>query len=158
MKTRIICFYVFLMGIMLSACAIQDVELVKVNNFNVSKSTGDQPQLRVNITLDNPNNFNIKVKKTKINLDINGNDGGEIKLAEKVKIYKKSQQEYDFVLEGDKDQILSAIKSAGINVLLTGKVNISIKGWVKGKAFGLGKKIDVNEKKSLSLKDLGIEF
>lgn len=142
----------------LASCSIQDVDLVRVNNVFPQEVLGDAPRLNVNVTLDNPNKFNIKVKKAKINLSVNGNDAGDIKLGDAVLIKKLKKGDYDFILIGDKEKIVNAIKKAGLSVALSGKVMVSLKGWVKGKAFGLGKKIRVDEKKSFSLSDLGIKL
>lgn len=143
---------------MQSCMSIEDVELVNVNNYNLTRTTDNKMRVKVNIRLDNPNKFKIKVKKTKIMLDINGNDAGEIKLEEPVVLEKKTESDYDFILSADPDKIARATAAAGLNIALSGKVTVKLKGWVKGKAFGLGKKIQVNEQKSLSLKDLGINL
>lgn len=151
-------FLTFLLSaiVLLSSCKIQDVDFVAVNDYNINRSNDNQVRLKLNVKLNNPNSFNIKVKKAKLSLDINGNDGGEIKLANNVTIEKNKEGDYDFILGGDPKQIGKAIAAASINIALSGKATITVKGWVKGKAFGLGKKIEINEKKSISLKDLNL--
>lgn len=139
-----------------ASCNIQDVELVKVNGYNIGRSDEKEIKLTLNLKIDNPNNFAIKVKKTNLNLFVSGSDAGKIKLNDKVIILKKSETDYDFVLTADKNQVSKAVVQAGIGIALTGKVNLNVKGWIKGKVFGIGKKIDIDEKQSLSLKDLGM--
>ena len=150
--------FIFAAAACFSSCSIQDVDLVRVNSVYPETVVGDAPRLTVNARLNNPNKFNIKVKKAKINLLINGNDAGDITLGDHVVLEKLKEDDYTFILVGEKEKIVSAITASGIAVALSRKVNITIRGWVKGKAFGLGKKIKVEEKKSLSLKDLGINL
>jgi LEA14-like dessication related protein len=149
-------FVILVLSLGLSGCNIQDVDLVRVNNIFPENITGESPSVRVNVTLDNPNKFNIKVKKAKVNLTINGSDAGQIKLGDVVMIDKLKQGDYDVVLIADREKILSAIQSTGISAAISGKVIVNLKGWVKGKAFGLGKKIYIDEKKSISLRDLNL--
>jgi LEA14-like dessication related protein len=148
--------YCFLFTSLLLSCNIQDVELVKVNGYNVGQSSSDKIKLTLNMRIDNPNNFKIAVKKTDLNLFVSGSDAGKIILEEKIIILKKTETDYDFVLIADQKHVSRAVVQAGIGIALTGKVNINVKGWIKGKVFGIGKKIDIDEKQSLSIKDLGL--
>ena len=142
--------------LLIASCNVQDVELVKVNGYNIGCIDQNEIQLTLNMKIDNPNNFNIKVKKTNLNLFVSGSDAGKIKLYDKVIILKKSETDYDFVLIANQQQVSKAIIQAGIGIALTGKINIQVKGWIKGKVYGIGKKIDIDEKQSLSVKDLGL--
>ncbi len=148
--------YCFLFVSLLSSCNVQDVELVNVNSYNIARSSDDKIKLILNIRIDNPNNFSINVKKTDLNLYINGSDAGKIVLEDKIILLKKTETDYDFGLMADQNQVSKAIVQAGIGIALTGKVTINVKGWIKGKVFGIGKKIDIDEKQSLSIKDLGL--
>ena len=148
--------YILFLLLILSSCSIQDVEMVKVNSYNVERSGGEVVRLHLNLKIDNPNNFNIKVKKADLNLNISGSDAGKVTLGEKVTISKKTEGDYDFILEADQKKIMKAIMEAGIGIALSGKVNIGVKGWIKGKVFCIGKKIDVDEKQSMSTKDLNM--
>ena len=148
--------YIAIIFFLFSACAIQDVELVKINNYKVAQTNDKKIKLTLNIRIDNPNNFKIKVKKSNLNLTVSGSDAGTIKLEDKVIIQKKSESDYDFILYANQEQVSKAIIQAGIGIALTGKVNLTVKGWIKGKVFCIGKKIDIEHKESISIKDLGI--
>lgn len=148
--------YISILALFITSCSVQDVEMVNVNSYKVAQSSDDKIKLILNIRIDNPNTFNIKVKKTDLNLFVNGTDAGKINLEDKLIILKKTETDYDFVLTADQKQVSRAVVQAGIGIALTGKVNINVKGWIKGKVFGIGKKIDIDEKQSLSVKDLGL--
>lgn len=139
-----------------SSCKIQDVELEKFNDYNVTKTESDDYRIKINVRVNNPNSFNIKVKKTDLKLDINGNDAGPVNLVEPIRIIKRTSTDYDLILIADGKQIGKAVARAAISIGLTGKANLTVKGWIKGKVYGIGKKIDINHKQSFSLKDLGI--
>lgn len=148
--------YIFAALTCITSCNVQDVEMVNVNSYNIGRSSDDKIRLILNIKIDNPNNFKINVKKTDLNLFVSGSDAGKIVLEDNIILLKKTEADYDFVLIADQKQVSKAIVQAGIGIALTGKVNINVKGWIKGKVFGIGKKIDIDEKQSLSIKDLGL--
>lgn len=148
--------YCFLFVSLLSSCNVQDVEMVKVNGYNIGRDDNDKIKLTLNIRIDNPNNFKIKVKKTDLNLTVSGSNAGKISLEDKIILLKKTETDYDFVLIADSKQVSRAVIQAGIGIALSGKVNLNVKGWIKGKVCGIGKKIDIDEKQSLSIKDLGL--
>lgn len=140
----------------MTSCAIQDVDLVSMNGYQFSGMDQKEMKLTLRATINNENKFNIKIKKTKLKLSLSGNDGGELKLETPVTLVKKAENEYEFVIVGDSQKIKSAIIAAAIPIAMSGKVSINVKGWVKGKVFGFGKKIDVDYKESLSTKDFGL--
>lgn len=139
-----------------SCISFKDIEMVNFGGYNITRTEDNQARLRMTATLNNPNSFNIKIKKSKIQLSVNGNDAGEIRLVNKILIEKNKQGDYEVILAGDQQKIMKAITSSGIGIALSGKVTLTAKGWVKGKAFGIGKKVKFEEKKTLSLKDLGL--
>jgi LEA14-like dessication related protein len=139
----------------LTSCAIQDVDLVSMNGYQLSGMDQKDVKLTITARINNENKFNIKIKKTKLKLSLSGSDGGELKLESPVVLLKKTEDDYEFVIVGDAQKIKSAIISAAIPIAMSGKVNVSVKGWVKGKVIGFGKKIDVDYKESLSTKDFG---
>ncbi len=136
--------------------SFQEIEFKKFNGYNVERTNGDKTALKIKTVLLNPNSFNVKIKKAKLNLVISGSDAGTITLAWPVVIEKNKELEYEVTLLADKSKITKAITEAGIGIALSGKVMVNVKGWVKGKALGIGKKIKIDEKKTLSLKDLGL--
>jgi LEA14-like dessication related protein len=128
-----------------SSCAIQDVEFVKMNNYSVSKLSDNEAQITLNVKLDNPNNFKIKITKANLDLTVGGNNAGKVDIVDKITLRKKAEDDYDIVIEVDPEKIMSAALKSGVSILLSGKVVVRVKGWVKGRAFGIGAKVDVDE-------------
>lgn len=142
---NIVAVFAVCVAVGFSSCAIQDVEFVKLNTHAVSKISENEAQITLNVTLDNPNNFKIKITKSNLNLSVGGNDAGKVDMVEKITLHKKTEGDYDIIIQVDPEKIMDAALKCGISILLTGKVTVRVKGWVKGRAYGIGAKVDVDE-------------
>jgi len=91
-------FFISIAFLFLTSCAIQDVELVQMNGYQFSGIDQKEMKLTVKARINNENKFNIKIKKTKLNLSLNGNDGGELTLESPVVLAKKAEDDYEFVI------------------------------------------------------------
>jgi LEA14-like dessication related protein len=130
---------------MVSSCTIQDVEYVKLNNYNINKASKTDATITLNVKLDNPNKFKIKITKANLAITVGGHDAGKVDLVEKITLRKKIEGDYDISIRVDPEKITKAALKDGISIMLTGKATVRVKGWVKGKAFGIGAKVDVDE-------------
>lgn len=133
------------------SCKIQEPEFKGVNDFSVGSLDSDKIEITINVKLNNPNNFKIKVIKANMDLLVGGNEAGVAKLEEKVIIKKKAEDNYDIIISTDKDKLMSAGMKAIIPSLASGKVSVKVKGWVKGRVWGIGKKIDVEFKENVDI-------
>lgn len=134
-----------------SSCKIQEPEFKGVNDVSVGSFESEKIEITINVKLDNPNNFKIKVIKANLDLLVGGNEAGVAHLDKKVIIKKKTEDNYDIIISTDKDQLMSAGLKAVIPSLATGKVTVKVKGWVKGRVWGIGKKIDVEFKENVDM-------
>ncbi len=137
-----------------SSCKVQELEFNGMNDFSVVSMQTDDIEIRINVKLDNPNGFKIKVIKADLDLMIGGNAAGKANLENKITIEKKTEDNYDIVISTDKDQIMSAVWKSAIPAAASGKVTVKVKGWIKGRVWGIGKKIEVEFKESVDLKEL----
>ncbi|MFZ5555078.1 MAG: LEA type 2 family protein [Bacteroidota bacterium] len=145
----VIAFFLF------SSCgSYEQIDFGKVNDFRVNEMSGGKMQLVLNVTIDNPNKFTIKVVKSELDLEIGGNSAGKITLGEKVKIKKKKEQNYDIVVEADSGEVTAAVMKTALSSLTSKKVKIKVKGWVKGRVFIFGKKENVEFKHDIDLDNL----
>lgn len=140
-----------ILALSLTGCTFEEVEYRQVNSYHVDKLNDHEARLSVNVKLDNPNSFAIKITKTKLNLSVSGKPAGEIRLLNQIKIKRRSESDYDVQLEVDPDKITKAAFQSGLSILLTKKVTIRVKGWVKGKVMGVGKKVDVDESREVPI-------
>ena len=150
-------FKVFLLlGMMVSLQGCFDYEEVDfkgVQNVSVLERTDDVVKLQLDVKVDNPNKFNIKVKKSTMNIYINEKFVGKTTLDEKVVIKKKTEDVYGVVLNADpKDLLKAAMGSLG--GLLKGNVTVRLKGDVKGSVYGISKKVPIDVEETIDLKDI----
>lgn len=140
---------------LLQACmSYEDVEFKNVQRVNFNKVSKDELRITLGVTLNNPNNYKIKVVKSDLALTIGGVDAGKAKLKQKVILKKKNESVYDVIIEADPKAIGKAALASGISMAITGKVNVGVKGWIKGRVFIFGKKFDVEFKQQVDMKDL----
>lgn len=135
----------------------EDVEFKKVQRVNFHKISSDVVRLTLGVELNNPNNYKIKVVKSDLQLFIAGSDAGKAVLKDKVILKKKTEDVYTIVIDGDLKSIMKAALSGGILSALTGKVQVGVKGWVKGRVFVFGKKFDVEFKQNVDMKELKMD-
>lgn len=134
-----------------SSCKIQEPEFKGVNDFSVGSLEAENIEIVINVKLDNPNNFKIKVIKAKMDLFIGGTEAGVANLEEKITIKKNAEDNYDIIISTDKEQLMGAFMKSALPTLASGKVTVKVKGWVKGRIFGIGKKIDVEFKENVDM-------
>lgn len=133
-----------------SSCKVHELEFNGVDNFKVGSLQSDNIEFTFSVKIENPNAFKIKVIKANLNLFIGGNEAGSANLKDKIIIKKKAEDVYDITITTDRKKLLSAAVKAAIPSLATGKVEVKVKGWIKGRVFGIGKKIDVDFKEKIS--------
>lgn len=141
----------FLFG---SCMTYEDVEFRKVQSVNFNRTAGDELLITMGVELFNPNGYKIKVVKSDLDLVIGGTSAGKAQLKKKVIIQKRKEGTYDVIIQADQKAIGKALLSSGLGALFTGKVQVGVKGWVKGRVFIFGKKFDVDFKQSVDMKDL----
>ena len=74
-----------------SSCKIQELEFNGVNDVSVGSMTSDDIEVTINVKLNNPNNFKIKVVKAKLDLFIGGTEAGTADLGHKLSSRKKQR-------------------------------------------------------------------
>jgi hypothetical protein len=114
----------------------EDVEFKGVQNIGLEGRSGGNITVRIDMKVNNPNNYNIKIKKSSL---------------DDVVLKKNHQDVYPLYLTFSEKELKSSAL-ASIGSLLTGRMKVRIKGNIKAKVYGIGKKfpIDVEEPVNLS--------
>ncbi len=143
-------------SLLFTACEYEDVEMVSLDDYKLENVMNPKKPLYLTIdaTLKNPNKFKITVKKAEFNLKVGGKNMGPVHLETPVVMDKNTEEAHTIRLRLDNNKVLSAIKGSAWQVLTKGKVDIEVKGRLKGKVFGIGKWFDVKHKESMKIKDL----
>jgi LEA14-like dessication related protein len=124
----------------------KDVDFKGVQNIGLEDRSGGTITVRIDMKVNNPNSYNIKINKSSLDVFVNGSKVGKTKMNNNVVLKKNHQDVYPLYLTlSEKELKRSALTSIGS--LLTGKMKVRIKGDIKAKVYGIGKKfpIDVEE-------------
>ena len=129
----------------------EDVEFKGVQNIGLDDRSGGTITVRIDMKVNNPNSYNIKINKSSLDVFVNGSKVGKTKMKNNIVLKKNHQDLYSLYLTlSEKELKRSALSSIGS--LLTGRMKVRIKGNIKAKVYGIGKKfpIDVEEPVNLS--------
>ncbi len=133
-----------------SCISYKPIRATEVKSIKALSLTFAEVKIRVELGIENPNNYAITLKQQNMRAYINGNDVGEIFIEERIKLPRKSNQIYSLTLVPNASKIVSALPS----VMMIGSAEAALKGNLKIKAGWLSKKIDVDLKKKVTLDDL----
>lgn len=108
----------------------RDLEFKAMENFSVER-TDEDLIVRFDYVINNPNWYGIVIKPSSLFLKIAGADCGWVRIEDKIKIKRKSEDSYPFALKGDPgDFVKSAFSS--IMYLLSGKpIDFNMNGKMK---------------------------
>lgn len=124
-----------------TSCEFEDPDFTDVGNLRVENMLGQQLNIRLSVTCDNPNAFGFKVKKGTLDVSLNDMVIGVIKLDQKVKFKRRSKNVYDLPLSAE-------LAPGGLIKLmqLSGAKDITIRfqGNIRGSVFGIGKTMPVD--------------
>ena len=140
----------------ISSCSIyEEVEMLGVEGYSFQKMEDNQSQASIVFKINNPNFYSIKLKKSSFEVFLDDKKLGDAVMADEVVILKKTEGDYTLnLLLNDKD-LRNAAMPLLAKALFKKNIKLTVKGKAKCKVFGvLGKKIDINESKTLNLSEL----
>ncbi len=132
---------------LISSCEFyKDIDLVNFGGVKFDKLDGNTAFVNMDVELDNPNFYSIKVKPSFLDVYVEGEYMGKAHLLEKVKIKRKKSNLYNVKIElqGQEGILKKAMKYA-----LKDNLKIRLVGKVKGSVFLFSKKFEVNETKTI---------
>ncbi len=138
---------------MTSCIEYKDVEFMGITDYSMTKLNANEVKISLNMKIKNPNNYTIKIKKSVFDLFLNDKELGQTSMLNDLKLEKNRSQIHDVVFESNLKDISSGIFSS-LGILFGGKATLRIKGKLKAKAFGVGKKFDVDFAQDIKASDL----
>lgn len=138
--------FLLLVAAAISGCSFEDPDFGKPSNFRITTFKGQHLEGEFTIECDNPNGVGFKMKKADIDVIVEDQTLGTITLNKKVKIKRKSKNTYTIPL------VLDLADGALFRILrLSGKdkVQISLRGKVRGSVCGFSKSFPVNETRTI---------
>lgn len=136
---------VLILGLLQFGCInYQDVAFVSVDSLSVKNISFSGVDLGVTVTLENPNNYTIKIMSADIDLAIAGNHIGKVIIPEKLVLDKKSKKQQTFVVFTELSAISNNLLPSILALMGSKTIHVKASGEFKAKAFAVGKKFLVN--------------
>jgi LEA14-like dessication related protein len=148
---RNIIFYT-LAALFLGACATPKPPIisdVKTASFPSNLKEGIELQVR----LKNPNTYAMVIRKMDFDVDVNGSPIGRIRNEKRIKIKRKSEEYHKIFIEGNFTNALTLGQTL-LSIGKSGKIDLHIKGDVKGRVFLIRRKLNVNENVQMSIPNI----
>jgi LEA14-like dessication related protein len=145
--------FLITLSILISSCvSYKDIEVKDVTNIKINKVSTGGAEIQAALAVNNPNKFNIKIKKIEADIILNNQNLGKINLIKKVTLKKNTDGIYDFTINTK----FSDLAALAPTLLLGGGLNLKVKGEIKGKVGLLAKKYPVEVEKKISSNDLNL--
>ena len=145
-------FTFFIVFILASCINYKELEFKGISSVSLSKKNGCNP-ICIYIDIYNPNNFNIKLQKGNGKLEINDKKIGDFQLNERAKLKSNEISTIQLKVSSTSNKFFQTIFNS-IQVLFGEKVNLSLIGKIKAKAYGISKRISFNESRKIGIEDL----
>lgn len=144
-------FAVIIALLVLSSCTFHEPEFKGGEKIKFGKLDGRQISFTAGAKILNQNGFAVKVKPSELELFIEGEYMGLVHLDKRIRVKRKSEEyvEGPFTATLAEGAMFRALKFVNMN-----KLEIRLKGKVKGGVWMFGKKFDVNETRTISGSDL----
>ena len=107
----------------------------------------------IHLDIFNPNNFSIKLQKAAGQVYISEKKIGDFKLENRVKLIGKKISTVKIVVSASSNQLIKTIINS-IEFIFGKKIDLILDGKVKGKVYGISRKIDFNESYKLGVSDI----
>lgn len=142
--------YIIAIGLMvglLTSCTFHEPEMRGGETFKLEKMEGNEVRFKAGAKVYNGNWFAVKVKKSALDLYIDGEYMGKIHLLKKVKMKAKRETdlEADFLADLEGNAMMKALGLA-----MKGEVEVRMTGKIKGGVFIFSKKLDFDETRKLN--------
>jgi LEA14-like dessication related protein len=129
----------------LSSCLeYKEVEVIKIVEIGVKEISVKGVDVEVAMQVKNPNNYNISIVDSDLNLLIKGKKMGSATIKEKVTLKKKSTAVYRFTLQSSfKDLSLSSLPVL-MSIMGQNSMEVQIVGDIKAQAKGISKRVPID--------------
>ncbi|MDP4827216.1 MAG: LEA type 2 family protein [Flavobacteriales bacterium] len=142
------------MSTMVSCKFYKDVEVLDVEDVNITKFNKDLVEAEITLRIKNPNWYAVTLTQSDIDVFVNQKEMGKVMLTEKVKLPSKSVNSRKLVLRGNYKDIKGSFLDNLLSLLFANKADFQAKGFVTGKALLVKRKVPVDFSESIDLKGI----
>lgn len=148
--------YIPLLFLFFTSCfTYHEVDVLSVGEYRISNVTKDNVNVSINMEVNNPNGYNIRLKKTDLDLYVEGEKVGIATITEDVVLKKRTQEKYKLTFESNYKELSGSILGRLPSLLRKSTIKVGLKGKVKAKAnWFLGKKFDLDVEESVNVAEL----
>lgn len=135
---------IILMALLVTSCfEVKPIEFGKIKGVNVQSVANGVANIELEVSLINPNAFQVAITDAEVAIELNGTKMGTIDGLEKIKLPANSSNTYKIPIEVNLQSLMSNPLQL-LGFFSKKQATIKIDGWVKGKARGFSKKVDVH--------------
>ena len=148
-KKRI--YFLAIIFLVSSCFDYDDIDFKGIDNFKMEKFEGQKISFSMDVVLENPNSFSVKIKPSVVDVYLDDNLIGKTYLDQKVKIIKRKENSYFVQLHVElEDGLLMKL----MKLSLKDKVKLRLVGNIKGSNYGISKKVKIDESKEIDPKQI----
>jgi len=134
-----------------SCIQYKEVEVIKVSDVGIKNISINGIEIGVSIQIKNPNKYNISIVDSDLTLFADGKKIGAANVKEKVTLPKKSNKIHQFTIQTSVKDITSNTLPLLMSLMSKSNLEVQIKGDIKAKAKGIGKRFPVDFKERVKL-------
>ena len=132
------------MIILSTSCAYKNVELVEVGSVHVDEFSSANVQITASLVLKNPNDFEVIIKDSDLNLYVNDYKVARARIKKRIKIPQNTVMTHDLVFDSSLEDVGGGVLRSLVSVISRGVVKIGIKGSVNATAYNMTEKVPVD--------------
>lgn len=140
--------YVFCFLIILASCSLKDVKYKGFAGVEGVKFDNKELIFTLKVNVENQNGFNLKIKPCHLDVLLEDHKIADLYLENKIKFNRKSEKTYSAKLRA---KLADGALFSLFKIRPNNKIDLRFRGTVKGAAFGINKRMDIDEKQNLDL-------
>lgn len=139
-----------------SSCKMyKDVSVSDIQEVKMGELNSDGIEAQIYFTIENPNWYDLKLKETKVDVFIEGDFFGTIDQFGEILIPKKSKTTQALRVKA-KPEAFQKLLGSAIKLFFKSELKIEAKGYARGKALFINKRIDISVSESVDKEDIGL--
>lgn len=153
-KAGFVCVILCALLVTFGSCSVKDPEFSNLRDVKLIKMDGSRIDLQFTVDCDNPNGFGFKVKRSKLDVSVDGDAFGVITLDEKIKIRRRSLNSYTVPVTVDLEEgsLFRLVRYATRK-----EVTVKVEGKMRGSVCGISKTMNVKEVRTVDGKMLKLK-
>ena len=150
-KVIILFSFSILLSTLVGCMTYKDVEMIEVTDVGVKDFTTKGVEVEVAMQIKNPNNYNINIVDSDLELFVKEDRIGTAKIDNKVTLPKNSNKIHRFIIKSSLKDMGASVFPLMMTVMSGGEIEMHIKGDIKATAKGIGKRFPVDFKEKVKL-------